>query len=58
LVGAKKIMNSRRNIIKRRYSADADAEPKIQVVDLFCGCGGFTKGLEDAGLEVLAGIDN
>ena len=46
-------MNS---IIKRLYSADA--EPKIQVVDLFCGCGGFTKGLEDAGLEVLAGIDN
>ena len=33
-------------------------EKKIQVVDLFCGCGGFTKGLEDAGLEILAGIDN
>jgi DNA (cytosine-5)-methyltransferase 1 len=31
---------------------------KIKVLDLFCGCGGFTKGLEDAGLDVIAGIDH
>jgi DNA (cytosine-5)-methyltransferase 1 len=31
---------------------------KIKVLDLFCGCGGFTKGLEDAGLNVIAGIDH
>ena len=27
------------------------------VVDLFCGIGGLTKGLELAGLNVIAGID-
>jgi DNA (cytosine-5)-methyltransferase 1 len=27
------------------------------VVDLFCGCGGFSKGLSDSGLNVLVGID-
>ena len=26
-------------------------------VDLFCGCGGLTKGLRDAGIQVLKGID-
>lgn len=31
---------------------------KMNVLDLFCGCGGFTKGLEDAGLNVIAGIDH
>ena len=27
------------------------------VLDLFCGCGGMTQGLVDAGLNVVAGID-
>ena len=26
-------------------------------IDLFCGCGGFTLGLKQAGLRTLAGID-
>lgn len=26
-------------------------------IDLFCGCGGLSKGLTDAGIEVLCGID-
>ncbi len=30
---------------------------KINVLDLFCGCGGMSKGLQDAGLNVIAGID-
>ncbi len=30
---------------------------KIRVVDFFCGCGGTSKGLEQAGMIVLAGID-
>src|SRR3972149_4585756 len=34
-------------VIKRVYN----------VLDLFCGCGGMTKGLLDAGLNVIAGID-
>ena len=29
----------------------------LNVLDLFCGCGGMTKGLCDAGLNVIAGID-
>lgn len=30
---------------------------KINVIDLFCGCGGMTTGLVEAGLNVIAGID-
>jgi DNA (cytosine-5)-methyltransferase 1 len=29
----------------------------LNVLDLFCGCGGMTKGLTDSGLNVIAGID-
>ena len=31
---------------------------KIQAVDLFCGIGGLTYGLQKAGINVVAGIDN
>ncbi len=31
---------------------------KYNVVDLFSGCGGTSKGFEDAGFEILLGIDN
>jgi len=35
-----------------------DVETKtLNVIDLFCGCGGMSKGLTDAGLNVIAGID-
>lgn len=30
---------------------------KLNVIDLFCGCGGMSKGLVDAGLNVIAAID-
>ena len=30
----------------------------VQVVDLFCGVGGLTRGLLDSGLNVVAGFDN
>ena len=30
----------------------------LTAVDLFCGCGGISCGLRDAGFRVLAGIDN
>ena len=29
----------------------------LNVIDLFCGCGGMSKGLTDAGLNIIAGID-
>jgi DNA (cytosine-5)-methyltransferase 1 len=28
------------------------------VIDLFCGCGGLSKGFEDAGFNVILGVDN
>lgn len=31
--------------------------PSIQAVDLFCGAGGLTRGLLDAGVDVRAGVD-
>ena len=30
----------------------------MQAIDLFCGAGGFSIGLKDAGIEVILGIDN
>ncbi len=31
---------------------------KLTFLDLFCGCGGFSEGLEQAGLKCLAGVDH
>lgn len=36
---------------------DENSTHMLNVLDLFCGCGGMTKGLTDAGLNVIAGID-
>ena len=40
---------------------DTDTKPMhitpLNVIDLFCGCGGMSKGLTDAGLNIVAGID-
>ncbi len=36
---------------------DAQISRKLNVVDFFCGAGGFSKGFEQAGFNVLAGID-
>lgn len=30
---------------------------KLNVIDLFCGCGGMSKGLTDAGMHIVGGID-
>ncbi len=32
-------------------------QTKLNVIDLFCGCGGMSKGLTDAGLNIIAGVD-
>jgi DNA-cytosine methyltransferase len=31
---------------------------QLKVLDLFCGCGGLSEGLEQAGLQVVCGIDH
>lgn len=31
---------------------------KLKVLDLFCGAGGFSKGFEQAGFNIIGGIDN
>jgi DNA (cytosine-5)-methyltransferase 1 len=35
----------------------SNMENKLNVIDLFCGCGGMSKGLTQAGLNIIAGID-
>ena len=32
-------------------------KPRLTVLDLFCGAGGTSEGLVNAGLNVIAGID-
>ena len=43
----RKVLNTISNMMK----------PKLTAIDLFCGCGGMSKGLQDAGFEILAGAD-
>ena len=50
----KSISQSSKNNIK----SDAMSSAKPTVLDLFCGCGGFSLGFQQAGFEIIAGIDN
>jgi DNA (cytosine-5)-methyltransferase 1 len=43
---------------KRKRDAKAKSPAlRIKGIDLFCGAGGLTRGLEDAGIEVVTGVD-
>lgn len=44
-----------RNIVK---SMNNNSRANLKCVDLFSGVGGFTQGLESAGLECVLGVDN
>ncbi len=33
-------------------------DKKLNVLDLFCGCGGLSKGFEQAGYNIVLGVDN
>ena len=39
------------------HSDGADQRTPMNFIDLFCGCGGFTVGMERAGFKCLAAID-
>ena len=45
------------NIIDTSISSPSHPISSLNVIDLFCGCGGMSKGLTDAGLNVIVGID-
>lgn len=42
---------------KSYYERSFIMTSKLNVIDLFCGCGGLSKGFEEAGFKVLLGID-
>jgi len=35
-----------------------DNTQKLKIVDLFCGCGGLSRGFIDAGYKIILGVDN
>ena len=41
-----------------KRSSSRKQQPNVRAVDLFCGIGGLTYGLAEAGVKVEAGIDN
>ena len=41
----------------KSYKGKKTMELPLRVLDLFCGCGGFSMGLNEAGLDVMLGID-
>lgn len=42
---------------KKKRTKAARRRPAIKAIDLFCGAGGLTRGLEDVGITVVQGID-
>lgn len=40
-----------------KMESHVEDDDTLNVLDLFCGCGGMSKGLSDAGLNIVAGID-
>jgi DNA (cytosine-5)-methyltransferase 1 len=42
---------------KKNKKKKEDKKVKLNVLDLFCGCGGMSTGLKKAGLNIIAGID-
>ena len=51
------ISEEKTQIITRELPLPHIDSTKINVLDLFCGCGGMSKGLQDAGFNIVAGID-
>lgn len=58
----KKLMELKNNnfIVKNETKVmenSFEEKSQLKVLDLFCGCGGMSKGLEDSGLKIVAGLD-
>ena len=54
------LINSKQEIIFEKPKiiiSNENTKNTLNVLDLFCGCGGMSKGLTDSGLNVIAGID-
>jgi DNA-cytosine methyltransferase len=45
------------NTVLEVVKLEGNKKKPLNVIDLFCGCGGMSKGLTDAGLNIIAGID-
>ena len=45
-------------LFTRCVHGDPEATTLIKAIDFFCGAGGLTRGLLDAGISVVAGLDN
>jgi DNA (cytosine-5)-methyltransferase 1 len=39
-------------------TSNENSQNPLTLIDLFCGCGRFTLGMERAGFQCLAAIDN
>lgn len=45
------------NHLKNKFPQRTKDMKQLRVLDLFCGCGGFSYGLTEAGLDVMLGVD-
>ena len=60
LINSKQTCSSKQTIVPEEpetININKHQANTFNVLDLFCGCGGMSKGLTDAGLNVIAGID-
>src|SRR5690349_5270982 len=42
---------------QNKKGANGSSTARIKAIDLFCGAGGLTRGLEEAGIDVVLGVD-
>ena len=41
-----------------KLTSSSNTDLPLTVIDLFCGCGGLSKGFADAGYQILLGVDH
>jgi DNA (cytosine-5)-methyltransferase 1 len=57
LINKQTVIERKKIIIEDDIIIHTNKNINLNVLDLFCGCGGMSKGLTEAGLNVIAGID-